>query len=147
MMRKPIFQRTYGGNRGRRRLVSVVILILILLVFAGMWQYRRNMTFEGVIVEKDRRMRWSYAARPTAPESRRYRHFVILEDDTGRRFRTQVTYRTYAQAEEGDPILKRRGDWWPRLQTDEAIERRERSAEGLRMMIDAVRNGNGEGQE
>lgn len=139
MMQRPTFHKTHGGNRkGRRRLLSVGLIFLVILVFAGSWMYRRNMTFEGVVVEKDQRMRWSYAMRPTAPDSRRYRHYLTLEDETGRQFTTRVTWRTFGRAEVGDPVLKRSGDMWPRLMTEEEVERREASDDALRLIIDAV---------
>ncbi len=139
MSTSPYTTRSPFGRSPRGKLLTIVAVVVgSVVAFFGYREYRKSIEFEGLVVEKDRSVRWDRAFRPTERESRRYRHYLVVENDVGEQRRLRVRYGTYTSAEEGDPVLKERGDYWPRLMTEEAIERREGSREAMQMIFDAV---------
>jgi len=133
-------EKRFGSSRGAQTLITLVLLVGVAVVFVGMREVRKLRTFEGVVVDKDQRLVWRYWSDTGRPDSTRYRHFLILETESGDRIRTRVQHRTYLNAETGDPVEKRAGEVWPQLMTEEAIQAREASQEGMRLLFDAVTN-------
>lgn len=142
----------FGSTAPRRRFTTAHLLrigglaVVVIALSLGWWGYRRSIDFEGAVVEKDRRTRWSQVFRPTARQSVRYRHYLVLENEQGEQRRLRVRWQTYERAEIGDPAAKRSGQMWARLMTEEAIERREASREGMQMIWDAVTSGGEEAE-
>lgn len=118
---------------------SVVILAGVGLGFAVHYGRQLAASYKGVIVEKDRRARWSTEAATSTRESERYRHYFVVQTADGGTVRAPVHWRTYVQARVGDPVEKSFGEWYPILMSDEAIERRRASDEALGRIINAIR--------
>lgn len=146
MVRRMAFvsHKTFHQSKAFRVLIIVGVLFVSVAVFLGMREYRRAQTFEGVVVEKDRSLKWRYWSDTTRSDRTRYRHFLVLETDDGELIRTRVRWRTHLNAEIGDPVVKRRGETWPQLMSDEAIERREGSERAMDLMLDAIRGDEGD---
>lgn len=92
------------------------VLVVVAVVIAIGWYFAdaaldKSEAYEGVVAEKIARTRWGKWFQTTG--TTKYKHYLVIESDSGERFTERVPRFVYTRFEEGDRVVKVKGERYP----------------------------------
>ena len=90
-----------------------ILIFLAGIIFALGWFYiservTRSKTYEGHVVEKYTVRKWILKGKKV-----KVLYYIVVRTDDGRTLEVQVPYQLYSKLEEGDRVIKKKGQPYP----------------------------------